>query len=284
MPQDTETFELSDITVDTLGLVTQGANREEFFLLKSALEEQLDGENSSEVSETHREEVQPTRSFWQRFLKLFQKAVVAELNTLDQEQEVTKNEEEQEEGGQGLSLTTTVESTMETPSEVVTVVEQSPTTEIIHKEAQAMDEMTALEKAALEGRLAELEKANANLAAEIAKANEERDRQTFIAKAREYVAVPVSPVELGARLHALAKWDQSQYTFWSDLLKSVDALAGDAQLFVERGTARYEEQPTALDAVLKAADPREAILKMSRADADSYLKSMRARIRTAKEG
>jgi len=34
MADDPETFELTDVEVDTLGLVTRGANREEFFLLK----------------------------------------------------------------------------------------------------------------------------------------------------------------------------------------------------------------------------------------------------------
>jgi len=141
-----------------------------------------------------------------------------------------------------------------------------------------------VEKAALESRLTELEKANAALVAEVEKAREERDRETYIAKANSFAAIPVAPVELGEQLHALAKWDAKRLSFWTDLLKSVDAMAADAELFIEKGTAFTPEQPDALAVIAKSDDPKAEILKLSKKDAEAYLRSVRSRAKSAQEG
>jgi hypothetical protein len=149
-------------------------------------------------------------------------------------------------------------------------------------EAHAMED--TVEKSELAQRLTELEKANANLLAEIAKAQDERDRAAMLTKAQTYAALPVAPVELADRLHALAKWDAGQLTFWTDLLKSVDALVQD--VYAERGSTVYHEQaqPDVVQTVIKSDDPRAALLSMSRKDAENYLRDVRNRVRKAQEG
>ncbi len=180
---------------------------------------------------------------------------------------------------------TVAEVTPELPAPVVEpepeVEASEPQTSNLEATMEDTVEKTATE---LEGRLAELEKANAALVAEVEKAREERDRETYIAKANSFAAIPVAPVELGEQLHALAKWDAKRLSFWTDLLKSIDALAADAELFIEKGTAFTPEQPDALAVIAKSDDPKAEILKLSKKDAEAYLRSVRSRAKSAQEG
>lgn len=285
--------ELSDVQVETLGLVTQGANREEFFLLKS--------------DTTAENQTTPETNLWTRFLKLFQKTVDTEMAELAKtEAEVPEPATETPEpevvlaepAPDGITIPegeiteptssapmTVAEVTPELPAPVVEPEPEVEASEPQTSNLEATMEDT-VEKAAteLEGRLAELEKANAALVAEVEKAREERDRETYIAKANSFAAIPVAPVELGEQLHALAKWDAKRLSFWTDLLKSIDALAADAELFIEKGTAFTPEQPDALAVIAKADDPKAEILKLSRKDAEAYLRSVRSRAKSAQEG
>lgn len=283
--------ELSDVQVETLGLVTQGANREEFFLLKS--------------DTTAENQTTPETNLWTRFLKLFQKTVDTEMAELAKtEAEVPEPATETPEPEVVLAepapdsiAIPEGEITEPTSSAPMTVAEVTPElpAPVVEPESEAVEPQTSnleatmedtVEKTAneLEGRLAELEKANAALVAEVEKAREERDRETYIAKANGFAAIPVAPVELGEQLHALAKWDAKRLSFWTDLLKSIDALAADAELFIEKGTAFTPEQPDALAVIAKADDPKAEILKLSRKDAEAYLRSVRSRAKSAQEG
>lgn len=282
--------ELTDVQVDTLGLVTQGANREEFFLLKSA-----------------DKAMEPEQNLWTRFMKLFQKTVNAEMAELEKQTEAEAPEPPkvvepkvvlpETSGSMTVPPGEDSTETSSTPLETVSVnsvfsstpveITESVETPTSHLEATTMDdtvEKTAQLNTQLESRLAELEKANATLVAEVEKAREERDRETYIAKANSFAAIPVAPSELGEQLHALAKWDAKRLTFWTDLLKSVDALASDAELYIEKGTAYTAEQPDALTVIAKAEDPKAEILKLSSKDAAAYIKSVRARAKSAQEG
>lgn len=288
--------ELSDVQVETLGLVTQGANREEFFLLKS------DTNDAATVAGDITATATPETNLWTRFLKLFQKTVDTEMAELAKAEaevapvtemvaEITP-EPEPEIASEIISAVTPAEPVGEAKQlEKVSAPVESLTTP--KPESEASEPQTSnleatmedtVEKAALEGRLAELEKANAALVAEVEKAREERDRETYIAKANSFAAIPVAPVELGEQLHALAKWDAKRLSFWTDLLKSIDALAADAELFIEKGTAFTPEQPDALAVIAKADDPKAEILKLSRKDAEAYLRSVRSRAKSAQEG
>ena len=157
--------------------------------------------------------------------------------------------------------------------------------------------MTDLEKANADLR-AQFEKAQADLAkaqadaekaqadasaamAEVAKERERGERETFIVKARNFASVPASPVDLGEQLYALSKWDEERATWWTDLLKAVDALAEDANLFIEKGTIGAPEQD-AIAKAMKSDDPRTALLNVSTKDQELYLSQMRAKARQAK--
>lgn len=290
-----ETYELTNVAVDTLGLVTQGANRETFFLLKA--------DETAPTEATLAE----APNLWQRFLRFMSKAMDAELATLP---EATATSTPETPAGDVTEVgniskeevTEEVEPITEVP--VAEVTKEEPATEPILEtnavpessladapvvvettksgEAHAMED--TVEKSELAQRLTELEKANANLLAEIAKAQDERDRAAMLTKAQTYAALPVAPVELADRLHALAKWDAGQLTFWTDLLKSVDALVQD--VYAERGSTVYHEQaqPDVVQTVIKSNDPRAALLSMSRKDAENYLRDVRNRVRKAQEG
>lgn len=294
-----ETYELTNVAVDTLGLVTQGANRETFFLLKA--------DETAPTEATLAE----TPNLWQRFLRFMAKAMDAELATLP-EATATSTPETPADAVAEVGhiskaeaveeIAEPVEPAIEIP--VAEVAKEEPATEPIAEtnavpessladapvvvettksgEAHAMED--TVEKSELAQRLTELEKANANLLAEIAKAQDERDRAAMLTKAQTYAALPVAPVELADRLHALAKWDAGQLTFWTDLLKSVDALVQD--VYAERGSTVYHEQaqPDVVQTVIKSDDPRAALLSMSRKDAENYLRDVRNRVRKAQEG
>ena len=79
-------FELSDIEVETLGLVNQGANREEFFLMKNA-----DGQDVLEPTEATITDA-ITKTIWQKFTGLFQKAAQDVMS-----EDMTDNEDKEEE-------------------------------------------------------------------------------------------------------------------------------------------------------------------------------------------
>jgi len=283
--------ELSDVQVETLGLVTQGANREEFFLLKS------DTNDVATVAGDITAAATPETNLWTRFLKLFQKTVDTEMAELVKAEtevepvaEVTlepEPEPEPEAASEVIPAETVVEAKqLEKVSELESMTTPKPESEASEPQTsnpEATMEDT-VEKAALESRLTELEKANAALVAEVEKAREERDRETYIAKANSFAAIPVAPVELGEQLHALAKWDAKRLSFWTDLLKSVDAMAADAELFIEKGTAFTPEQPDALAVIAKSDDPKAEILKLSKKDAEAYLRSVRSRAKSAQEG
>jgi len=296
-----ETYELTNVAVDTLGLVTQGANRETFFLLKA--------DETAPTEATLAE----APNLWQRFLRFMSKAMDAELATLPEEAVTSTPEtpagDVTEVGNISKveaveEIVEPVEPAIEVP--VAEVAKEEPISEPISEtnvvpvsatpeatapvvvettksgEAHAMED--TVEKSELAQRLTELEKANANLLAEIAKAQDERDRAAMLTKAQAYAALPVAPVELADRLHALAKWDAGQLTFWTDLLKSVDALVQD--VYAERGSTVYHEQaqPDVVQTVIKSDDPRAALLSMSRKDAENYLRDVRNRVRKAQEG
>ena len=131
-----------------------------------------------------------------------------------------------------------------------------------------MDEVviSKAEYDALATRLAKTE-------SELAASREKEERQVWLAKASTYGYAPTATTELADQLYWLAKADPKRAQYWEDLLKSLDSMVADSQMFVEKGT---QQMPTAgLDAVLKSTDPRAALTQLSRADAEAYLRSAR---------
>ncbi len=280
MPDNDETFELSDIDVTTLGLVRDGANREEFFLVKSA-------DGTSEITE----EPAISKSLWQRVVGLFKTAIEAEVATLKLEDVRVEGTPEMV-TSMGLS---DISHTTELVSDVT--VESVPATEVVADENKSITEIPAsaelmqaitLEVTSMSDeaqidmtKLADLEKANVDLLArltaaeqEIAKEKEGRERDTFLAKARTLTALPISPDELADHMYWLSKTDAKRAEWFEAILKAVDNMVTDAGLFVEKGTSKGTAGD-AIEQASKSADPRTALLAINPVAAEAYLKQAR---------
>lgn len=294
---DSVVYELTDITVDTLGLVSQGANGEEFFLVKAA-----DGATAFEPELEQR----VTTNIWQRLKTLFQKAASGVNADTITAPTMTSSEPSADttvlDGvTTDIVVTDSVAKTVATSVETLAiapmaeVVTTAPTTtpvviDVI-KDLTAMETMTnttnldggtpmadeVINKSDYDALAVRLEKAEQALL----KAQDEKERQAWVIKAQSYNALPAEVTELAEQLHALAKWDTNRVTYWVNLLKAVDALARDANLFTETGSA---VQPTsAIAKALTAADPTAALLALSKADQLAYLADKRAQIRQARQ-
>lgn len=272
-----ERYELSDVEVDTLGLVTRGANKEEFFMLKSAEADALTGK----ADNTDIDSAEPTdvvsESVWRRIAEVIRKAFTMEM--VDNE-------------ATPVELTDTTETTPTEPvaeavaekseppapeaDPVVNDVEKtepvmdSESNESTLKESVAMDENTFVSKAEHESVVQEV----AVLKAALAQAQEEKERAVYLTKAQSYTSLPVSPSELADHLFWLSKTDSARYDWFESVIKALDNTMHDANLFVEKGTSTPIEND-AITAALKSADPRAALLAMDRSSANAYLQAVR---------
>ncbi len=267
--------ELTDVEVETLGLVTRGANREEFFLLKA--------EDATPVTP---EVEAAAQNIWQRLLATIKKALT-EPTFADEPlsenaakvletPEVIKQEVIQVEP----IITETVVVTPE-PSVVPEPVAKQVSFPMENKQESApvtntqteapMAELESVAKADFDALAVRLEKAEV----ELAKAQGEKERAVWLQKAQTYSYMPVASTDLAEQLQYLAKAAPTRAEWWMDVLKACDNMVKDSGLFVEKGTTIEAE--SAVTQVLKSDNPREAALNMPRADAEAYLKDVRRR-------
>ncbi len=265
-------YELSDVEVDTLGLVTRGANREEFFLLKA--------EDAVPVTP---EVETATQNIWQRLLATIKKAltepsfndmpvatepvaeVTAEIVTKDTTNIVTTIPGDvQVVYNQETPIESNVDKQETTPVTNIPTVSQPET-----REVPMTEEFNTVAKADFDAITVRLEKAEA----ELVKANEEKERGAWLQKAQTYSYMPVSSSELAEQLHWLAKAATTRAEWWMTVLKACDNMIHDSGLFVEKGTTIEAED--AVSKVLKSADPRTAALNLPRAEAEAYLRTVR---------
>ena len=288
-PTMSEHFELSDVEVDTLGLVSRGANREDFFLLKSADkdEKELVGDN-----------------LWRRFIGIIRKAVDSEDAALANPEAAPEPTIEEEKVA--TAETTAVDNTIDpvkgsdttesaTDSDHTESIEASDVTgptavEPENKKEQHPMEDTNLSESTLpatpqgeyvskadhDALVQELEVVKSALA----KAQEDKERAVFLAKAQDYVNLPVSPSELADHMYWLSKTDATRYEWFTAVIKALDNSMRDTGLFLEKGNSAPIEND-ALSAALKSEDPKAALLALDRKSAESYLRSMRKALREA---
>lgn len=283
-------FELSEIEVETLGLVNQGANREEFFLMKNAEDQEVLSEIEAATADTI------TKTVWQRIMGLFQKAATEVMpNEVDETEAEAEDEVESETitvAEAEVGKATPEELTSPTPTVVSPVVEPEtevlavktaattttsvdPTTVVLIKEDQIMEENVMAEnefsKADYEAIAKRLELAET----ELAKAREEKAQQVWLTKTAGYGYLPVAQAELAGKLYSIAKLDGALAEWVAEVFKAVDNMVADSGMFVEKGHNIPE-----VDAITKAmqsADPKAALLGLPKAEAEAYLAAVRAR-------
>ena len=292
MTEDSENTELKDVAVDTLGLVTHGANRERFFLLKSA--EEI--EEANQMLETDQSQVKASvaKNIWRNLTLLFKREIeeeladlpvlienehVVELPVVEKTAPETEVTEEVKVAEEVESFGPTVESAM------------GAVIETLIKERTDMEDekQVVVEKSALEVKLEALEKANTDLQVRVEKAEQEaaqerdaKEYQVWLTKARDMYALPASPDTLAEQLHWLAKADATRAQWWEGHLVALTNQLRDSELFIEKGTSRAAQDGVLL--IEKAqklvdsgqmADLRTAILSLSRAEQEAYLNERR---------
>ena len=121
----------------------------------------------------------------------------------------------------------------------------------------------------LKASLAEIQKANADLQARVAKAEAEsaaaeeaKAHRVWLEKANTLLAVPVPSSELADQLHWIAKSDPVRAAWWDKVLNTVDHMLIDFGTYVEKGSTRLPDYLEPVDKALKAADPRAALLSL----------------------
>jgi len=292
MTEDSENTELKDVAVDTLGLVTHGANRERFFLLKSA--EEI--EEANQMLETDQSQVKASvaKNIWRNLTLLFKREIEEELADLPVlienehvvELPVVEKTAPEAEVTEEVEVAEEVESFGPTAESAMGAVIET----LIKERTDMEDEkQVVVEKSALEIKFEALEKANTDLQVRVEKAEQEaaqerdaKEYQVWLTKARDMYALPASPDTLAEQLHWLAKADATRAQWWEGHLVALTNQLRDSELFIEKGTSRAAQDGVLL--IEKAqklvdsgqmADLRTAILSLSRAEQEAYLNERR---------
>jgi len=292
MTEDSENTELKDVVVDTLGLVTHGANRERFFLLKSA--EEI--EEANQMLETDQSQVKASvaKNIWRNLTLLFKREIeeeLADLPVLIENEHVVKLPVVEKTAPEA-EITEEVKVAEEVESFGPTVESaMGAVIETLIKERTDMEDekQVVVEKSALEVKFEALEKANTDLQVRVEKAEQEaaqerdaKEYQVWLTKARDMYALPASPDTLAEQLHWLAKADATRAQWWEGHLVALTNQLRDSELFIEKGTSRAAQDGVLL--IEKAqklvdsgqmADLRTAILSLSRAEQEAYLNERR---------
>ncbi len=295
--------ELTDVEVETLGLVTRGANREEFFLLKAAGDmmtcsmcdktmaadkmTMVDGkpvcsdcvkaedETSEDVVVKAQESAveTATQNIWQRLVANIKKALTeptfADEPLLENAAKVSEAPVAKQVPTTELNAAVEPETIPVVVPELVAKQESAPVTNTQTEAPMAENETIA--KADFDALAVRLEKAEV----ELAKAQGEKERAVWLNKAQTYSYMPVASTDLAEQLQYLAKAAPTRAEWWMDVLKACDNMVHDSGLFVEKGTTIEAE--SAVSKVIKSDNPREAALNMPRAEAEAYLKDVRRR-------
>ena len=277
MTEDSENTELKDVAVDTLGLVTHGANRERFFLLKSAKEI----EEANQMLETDQSQVKASvaKNIWRNLTLLFKREIEEELADLpvlieDEhvvELPVVEKTAPEAEVTEEVKVAEEVESFGPTVESAMGAVIET----LIKERTDMEDEkQVVVEKSALEVKLEALEKANTDLQVRVEKAEQEaaqerdaKEYQVWLTKARDMYALPASPDTLAEQLHWLAKADATRAQWWEGHLVALTNQLRDSELFIEKAQKLVDSG--------QMADLRTAILSLSRAEQEAYLNERR---------
>ena len=266
-------FELSDIYVDTVGLVSSGAIGEDFFLTKKQEVDKMADDVEVVVVDPE------TETFWDKMRKLFreeqpvQAVVETEVPVVEAKVEVeavevvAKDEKVVEEEKMDNVETVELVEKVVTPQAV-------DFSEAVDKVEKALSAKYDTEITLLRERLEKSE-------TEANKIKEEAAERDMVQKARDFGALPVRYDELGKRLYGFSKVMKAEDFEWlMATFAAVDKILGTAGILNELGTSRSPEELAIEDKVEKVAKESgksytEAMLELSGAEQEQLLAQMR---------
>lgn len=268
MTQKKKVNKLHDVEVQAVGLVTVGANGEQFYLLKSqqgAEETMTDQVMEDVVVEETQDDVAKglAARIWESLKSKFTEVPSDEEAAVEKASEAEVVAEQQPE----------VANEAQVEPEVVAEVE---------KAAPVVDDRDVLMKAnvALAERLEAVEK-------QLQETQDEKERLVYVQKAQEFSHLGVDGATLADNLHFIAKADKERYAFWTGLLAAVEARTKDTELFEEIGKSADtagdpQDFETKLVDLIKNGDAksiREKLASMDRDQAREYLSQRHAAMR-----
>lgn len=258
--EDKKLFKLRDIDVHSVGLVTMGANREKFFLMKSQEDQSMPTQDQVPAEALDETTDELPEGVAEKVTKIVNDA----LTKLGINKDADADVEEE-------------------------IVEDEPGVEDVAGDGDAETEVAKGEDAILV-KVDKLVDANRQLTDRLVKAenalNQEREsrtRQEFIAKAQVFKSLPEAPSELGEKLMKLYGHDEKLGDYFYTLLKSLDEQLEKAGIFSEYGSSEVDESSLSdLEKAARDGDPDkvlEAIDKMNAKEAQAYLDERRKAIR-----
>ena len=292
--------EIVDVQVEKLGLVTAGANGEEFFLLKS--DETGSAETQTALAGV---EAAVAETIWTRMAKVFKRVMSAEaeIAQTDNTADIASMDAADSVALPGVETTVPEfqhSNTESAPSPAIAKVCAPDSTDDDEKDDEEMEpmskshpdqtnemrtkmsdvEMVAKSDYEVLAKSVELLKDRlAKAEAEAEAARDSRERDARIAKAAELTALPVTAVELGSNLHKLAKFDPALAQYFDALIKTADNMLNGLGVFQEYGTSQMPELSEPVMKAAQSADPRAALLSLNARDAAKYVASRQAATR-----
>jgi len=295
---DEKTYQLSNLEIDSVGLVTRGAvtlgdkddetrKGKNFIVFKSDNEgKQLMADekiNIEEVTEDNPGVLDRLITKWfSERIKAGEEAVAAEQSpepvATETEPEAPKPETVQDEvevvGEQEEDETPTEESEEPTMTKSDNTAIQALMDAQFEKLEKMNEKQRALDIAAIEKQhreqIAKLEATVTILAGDAEKATEAKERQEMLQKAEGVRSLGMPATDLANLLYvAKQKFPAEQFEAFDTLLKSADNKVTAAGIFGEIGTSRTPTQITLEDKIEKAAketNPADALLDLSAAD------------------
>ncbi len=270
MEQEIE-FELSDIHVDTVGLVSAGAIGEDFFLTKKKGVDKMPDELDVEVVDTE------APSFWDKMKKLLGERPAQEIVVTEPVTE-TKTEVK------SVSEIKKDEKVVEPEKAVAPVTPVAPAAPVVAPQVDFNEAVSEVEKALTDKYGAEIAALRERLEKSETEANrikEEAAERDMIQKARNFPALPVRYDELGKKLHGFSKVMKAEDFEWlMATFAAVDKQLGAAGILNELGTSRSPEELAIEDKVEKTAKDEkksysDAMLSLSKAEQEQLLAQMR---------
>lgn len=220
--EDEPKNELSEIVVEKVGLVPQGANRQKFFLLK---ERKDDPNMADEITIKELPETGP--GYWQKMAEMFKQFIV---------QPETKPTPPPDE-----KPAVDVEKLLKGQIEDLTALFKAENEKLEKRVVEAEAKVKVAEERAL--------KAEQYASGQ----TEQAEKQAALQKAMSFKAIPAAPVELADLLLKAEKGMGEDYQKLETLLKTLDKQAWTAGLFSEFGSTRTPDQAKFEDRLAKAA-------------------------------
>jgi len=249
MDSKEQTYKLKDVDVETVGLVSKGANRKPFFLTKSEDEEDNSMADELKVQETPVEELEDRVEVTEEQVE---KGVMAFFGKLFK-------------GGESD------EKPKEEP--VITVIPEE-----IQKQIDAIPELIRTTAELSE----KLEKAQKDLA----DANADVEKKTFLAKADKLTSIGADREKVADFMAFLNKADSGQLEWFEGFVTGINAQLAEAGIYQEIGKNNAPEQDDdPIQALIKSGDAKdikEAYTKLGENPelAQKYLRERRTEVRT----